>query len=156
MYKKRLFSFSQITVTPTGEELEALFSQEPLKTAETLLVNSAWYKDAVEECMKDYAMELALVGGYLEWGVMNLNLDEYMYLSINVIRSHCLNLAFQEFIKKDRDIKDTTKRLLEDKAFVLETIDNISIALKQQARQMTSKALRDYNWFCEKVNAYVS
>ena len=156
MYKKRLFSFSQITVTPTGEELEALFSQEPLKTAETLLVNSAWYKDAVEECMKDYAMELALVGGYLEWGVMNLNLDEYMYLSINVIRSHCLILAFQEFIKKDRDIKDTTKRLLEDKAFVLETIDNISIALKQQARQMTSKALRDYNWFCEKVNAYVS
>lgn len=156
MDKKRLFSFSQITVTPTGEELEALFSQEPLKTAETLLVNSAWYKDAVEECMKDYAMELALVGGYLEWGVMNLNLDEYMHLSINVIRSHCLNLAFQEFIKKDRDIKETTKRLLEDKAFVLEIIDNISIALKQQARQMTSKALRDYNWFCEKANAYVS
>ena len=156
MDKKQLFSFSQITVTPTGEELEAAFSQEPLKTAENRLANSSWYKKAVEECMEDYATELALVGGYLDWGVMKLNIEEYMYLSINVIRSNCLSIAFQEFIKNGANIREVCKSLIENKDFVLNTIENLSETLREQARQITIEMIGDYHWFCENVEAYVN
>ena len=113
-------------------------------------MQTEWYQEALEICVKEYHTERAYLGGYLgDWGIPeNPKDDDAVEYIVHYVRATSYSIAISLNIKEDLEINLTLERLIQNKEFVLEKILEAGESLKSNVEEDV-KLMLENNQFSE-------